>query len=200
MSGMDGFINFNGTLEGSIAGGGGGDVTDVKVRDSQETTFESVVNEEGVAKIDLISYVRRNELSQELMRLENDIDTELQRKQNIFDYSTTEQDIGLTWIDGSHIYQKTIILENISLANNSFIAKNISDYISNISMLISYESIIHNKTGDIFYLTPYSLYSTLTPYSVNVAIVGNEIDITTGSSFSSMNTDIYITFKYTKSA
>ena len=106
MPGMDGFINFNGTLEGSIAGGGGGDVTDVKVRDSQETTFESVVNEEGVAEIDLISYVRRNELSQELMRLENDINTELERKQNIIDYSTNEQIIA-TWF-GKPIYQKII--------------------------------------------------------------------------------------------
>ena len=118
MPGMDGFINFNGTLEGSIAGGGGGDVTDVKVRDSQETTFESVVNEEGVAEIDLISYVRRNELSQELMRLENDIDTELDRKQNIVNFSTEEQNTGIKWINGKDIYLKVydlIVPDSIGL-------------------------------------------------------------------------------------
>ena len=112
MPGMDGFINFNGTLEGSIAGGSGGDVMDVKVRDSQETTFESVVNEQGVAEIDLISYVRRNELSQELMLLENNIDNELERKQNIVDYSTEEQLTGQKWIDGKPLYQKTVRLQN----------------------------------------------------------------------------------------
>lgn len=106
MPGMDGFINFNGTLEGSITGGGGGDVTDVKVRNSQESTFESVVNEEGIAEVDLISYVRRNELLQELMALENDINTELERKQNIIDYSTNEQIIAI-WF-GKPIYQKII--------------------------------------------------------------------------------------------
>lgn len=116
MPGMDGFINFNGTLGGSIARGGGGDVTDVKVRDSQETTFESVVNEQGVADIDLISYVRRNELSQELMRLENDVNTKLQRKQNIVNFSTEEQNTGIKWIDGKDIYLKVydLIVPNSS--------------------------------------------------------------------------------------
>lgn len=115
-------------------------------------------------------------------------------------YSTTEQDTGVLWLDGSHIYQKTIKLEDIALAGNSFVARNISDYISNVNILIGYETIIHNKTGNTFYLMPYSLYSTLTGYSVNVAIAGNEIDISTGNLSGSMNTDIYITLKYTKSA
>ena len=112
MPGMDGFINFNGTLEGSIAGGGGGDITDVKVRDSQETTFESVVNEEGVAEIDLISYVRRNELTQAIENVENSIDNieELvDTKQNVINYSTEEQNTGRKWIDGKPLYAKTII-------------------------------------------------------------------------------------------
>ena len=115
-------------------------------------------------------------------------------------YSTTEQDTGVLWLDESHIYQKTIKLEDIALAGNSFVARNISDYISNVNILIGYETIIHNKTGNTFYLMPYSLYSTLTGYSVNVAIAGNEIDISTGNLSGSMNTDIYITLKYTKSA
>lgn len=115
MSGMEGFINFNGTLEGSIAGGGGGDVSDVKVRNSQETNFESVVNEEGVAEIDLISYVRRNELAQAIENVENSIDNVEQlvdTKQNIINYSTNEQVIG-TWF-GKPLYQKIIRLQNQS--------------------------------------------------------------------------------------
>jgi len=123
MSGMEGFINFNGTLEGSIAGGGGGDVTDVKVRDSQETTFESVVNEEGVAEIDLISYVRRNELTQAIENIENSIDNVEQlvdTKQNIINYSTDEQVIG-TWTDGKPLYQK-MLKSNSGIAQNSWVS------------------------------------------------------------------------------
>lgn len=112
MPGMDGFISFNGTLNGSIEGGGGGDVTDVKVRDSQESTFESVVDEEGVAEIDLISYVRRNELTQAIENVENSIDNVEQlvdTKQNIINYSTEEQNMGVKWIDGKPLYQKTFV-------------------------------------------------------------------------------------------
>lgn len=161
MPGMDGFINFNGTLEGSIAGGGGGDVTDVKVRDSQETTFESVVNEEGVAEIDLISYVRRNELSQELITLENDINTELERKQNIYDYSTDEQPTGQKWIDGKNIYQKTFALSNqltintSSWTNTNLIISNVETFINGYGIASDgtfQGSVAVDKNNDIIYL------------------------------------------------
>lgn len=124
MPGMDGFINFNGTLEGSIAGGGGGDVTDVKVRNSQETAFESVVNEQGVAEIDLISYIRRNELTQAIENVENSIDNVEQlvdTKQNIINYSTEEQNTGIKWIDGKILYQKTFEKTiNVTSANRTW--------------------------------------------------------------------------------
>ena len=119
MPGMDGFINFNGTLEGSIAGGGGGDVADVKVRDSQESTFESVVNEQGVAEIDLISYVRRNELTQAIENVENSIDNVEQlvdTKQNIINYSTEEQVIGTYF--GKLYYQK-VFNKNFTITNTN---------------------------------------------------------------------------------
>ena len=124
MPGMDGFINFNGTLKGSIAGGGGGDVTDVKVRNSQESTFESVVNEQGVAEIDLISYVRRNELSQAIENVENSIDNVEQlidTKQNKYDYSTTPVDTGQKWIDGKTIYCKVLDLGSDVLFESGWI-------------------------------------------------------------------------------
>lgn len=114
-------------------------------------------------------------------------------------YSTAEQDTGITWIDGSHIYQKTVKLENIALTAAAFITRNVSDYFSDVSVLISYESIILSKNTNAYYLMPYSLSGNLEPYSANVSIVGNEIDITTGNQFTAINTDIYITLKYTKS-
>lgn len=128
MSGMEGFINFNGTLEGSIAGGGGGDVTDVKVRDSQETTFESVVNEEGIAEIDLISYVRRNELTQAIENIENSIDNVEQlvdTKQNVVNYSTSEVNTGQKWIDGKDIYCRVLDLGSDTTFNPGWTALSI---------------------------------------------------------------------------
>lgn len=140
MPGMDGFINFNGTLEGSIAGGGGGDVTDVKVRNSQESSFESVVDEQGVAEIDLISYVRRNELTQAIENIENSIDNVEQlvdTKQNVINYSTEEQNTGIKWIDGKYIYQRSYILPNEITITNTWdwtslevSAENIETYIA----------------------------------------------------------------------
>lgn len=168
MPGMDGFINFNGTLEGSIAGGGGGDVTDVKVRDSQETTFESVVNEQGVAEIDLISYVRRNELSQELMRLENDVDTELQRKQNIVDFSTEEQNTGIKWIDGKDIYLKVY---DLIVPNSSGLYSFPNTETPNLDEVVfSYYSL--NKRGMVSYVPWYNdatlLLDDITSSSINM--------------------------------
>lgn len=114
-------------------------------------------------------------------------------------YSTTEQDTGVLWLDGSRRYQKTVKLEDVALTSGAFITRNINDYFSNVNVLISYEAIVYNKTANAYYLMPYSLNGNLAPYSVNVSIVGNEIDITTGTQFTPANTDIYITLKYTKS-
>lgn len=139
MPGMDGFISFNGTLQGGIEGGGGGDVVDVKVRHSQSTDYESVVNSEKIALIDLISYIRRNELAQELMVLENDFDLKLTLKQNNLtagnnitiennvisassgstNYSYNEQNTGTKWVDGKDIYQKSFLFESdLNIATN----------------------------------------------------------------------------------
>lgn len=203
MPGMDGFINFNGTLEGSIAGGGGGDVTDVKVRDSQETTFESVVNEQGVAEIDLISYVRRNELSQELMRLENDINNELERKQNIVNFSTEEQDTGIKWIDGKPIYQRTFekTINVTGGSRNWYTVLTSSDLRS-----IDADKIFIDTSGT--YIEDsnaiYSInYSTITG-SVGGVICGiydktaDEIQFLIGGGFNSGTMTVKLTLRYTK--
>ena len=137
MPGMDGFINFNGTLEGSIAGGGGGNVTDVKVRNSQESTFESVVNEQGVAEIDLISYVRRNELSQAIENVENSIDNVeelVDTKQNIINYSTDEQLTGRKWYDGKNIYQRVFNFNQRVVTDNEWTTNILGTSNSNIDI------------------------------------------------------------------
>lgn len=49
-------------------------------------------------------------------------------------YSTTEQDTGLTWIDGKHIYQKTII-ETLTSAVSHFSLPNVDTYIKADALL-----------------------------------------------------------------
>lgn len=120
------------------------DVKDVLVRDSQSSVYQSVVDNEKNALIDLISYVKRNELIQELTTLEDEFDLKLTTKQNNLtaganitiindvisatgssgggiNYSTSEQDTGLLWIDGKHIYQKTIVWNGAIGKNQSAI-------------------------------------------------------------------------------
>lgn len=129
---MDGSINFSGTLAGSIADSGGGNVDDVKVRHSQTTEYESVVNDEKIAMIDLVSYIRRNELAQELETQEYNFNLKLDLKQNnliegdnitiknnvisassgSISYSFEEQNTGTKWVDGKDIWQKSFMFES----------------------------------------------------------------------------------------
>lgn len=111
MPGMDGFINFNGTLEGSIADGGSGAVKDVKTNASGN--YESVVDEQGIAKIDLSNYTTHEQLESAV----DNINSVLLNKQKVINYSTEEQDTGELWIDGiSHIFQKSFLA---TLSGNS---------------------------------------------------------------------------------
>ena len=194
MPGMDGFINFNGTLNGSIAGGGGGDVTDVKVRNSQESTFESVVNEQGVAEIDLISYVRRNELTQAIENVENSIDNVeklVDTKQNKYDYSTTPVDTGQKWIDGKSIYSMVIMLDNrINVSNNySTIIGNISSY--NPNCLISANFYDNNGGSD------YNRIRTINNANMELIIANNGDVIVNYSGTSNYTQFIGCEFKFT---
>ena len=192
MPGMDGFINFNGTLEGSIEGGGGGDVTDVKVRDSQETTFESVVNEEGVAEIDLVSYVRRNELTQAIENVENSIDNveELaDTKQNIINYSTDEQLTSQKWIDGKPLYAKTIIYD--TPMNNREWTDIVNDTNINIKMFDGFIYLDGHPYTQINY------YRSTTEYSCG-AILNNEHRFQVYPSIDGVIITCIVTLYYTK--
>lgn len=103
-------------LYGEIAGrigveGGGGTVYDVLVKNSQETEYVSVVNpEDKKAYIDLTSYVRRNELTQEINTLENDI--ALEYVKNTFLTTNYYDKTDISEILGNY-YNKTYIDENI---------------------------------------------------------------------------------------
>lgn len=126
---MDGSINFSGTLLGSIADRGTG-IQDVQTNASGE--YESVVDEQGIAKIDLSNYATDAELEsavnninselsnyatdEQLESAVNTINSVLLTKQNKIDFSIEEQNTGRKWVDGKSIYQKTYL--NVNLSNN----------------------------------------------------------------------------------
>jgi len=133
MPGMDGFINFNGTLEGSIAGGDSGAVKDVKTNASG--SYQSVVDEVGNAMIDLSIYAKETDVSEDIQSLSG----QLTNKQDILDYSTEEQNTGRKWTDGKSIYCRTLHINNFkidipyeALYYGSF---NITDYISDTAVI-----------------------------------------------------------------
>lgn len=192
MPGMDGFINFNGTLEGSIAGGGGGDVTDVKVRDSQETTFESVVNEEGVAEIDLISYVRRNELTQAIENVENSIDNVeelVDTKQNVINYSTEEQNTGRKWIDGKQLYERTINCGELTSGTHNIETLTVEE----VKFIKGFVEDINDSS----YIRPLP-FAADSSNSIRVDISNNVLRIITYAPWSGYRA--YLTIQYTKNS
>ena len=79
-------MEMTGAVSGMIEllGGGEGEVKDVQVK--QITEYNSVVDEEKVAKIDLSLYINQTKLNQELSDLEGNIDQDYQKKSDMNDY------------------------------------------------------------------------------------------------------------------
>jgi hypothetical protein len=137
---MDGSINFSGTLAGSIADSGGGKIQDVQTNASGD--YVSVVDEQGVAKIDLSNYATDEQLESAV----DNINSVLLTKQNIVNYSIEEQIIGI-WSDGKPIYQKTISINNVTIGNTSITnITNVTDF-SNIKQIIDGKG-YYTESGD----------------------------------------------------
>ena len=109
-----------------------------------------------------------------------------------FDYSTTETDTGATWIDGSHIYKKTV--DTGTLPNAT--AKNVAHNISNLNRVIRLEGYTYNPTSLTTAPLPFC-----SPATSNIAVNVNStnITVTTGIDRTSFS-ESYITLYYTKSA
>ena len=105
---MDGSINFSGTLAGSIADSGGGRIQDVETNASGD--YETVVDENGIAKIDLSNYATDEQLESAV----NSINSVLLTKLNKVNFSTDEQNTGLKWIDGKDLYMQVIQANNLN--------------------------------------------------------------------------------------
>ena len=106
-------------------------------------------------------------------------------------YSTTEQDTGLTWVDGRPIYQKTYhistVAQGVSVLDSGFTAA-LYDHVWHTDIHWRYFSINidlgnHGGTGGAIYIESYNNQGL---YAVN----STGVDIT----------DLYFTIRYTKTA
>lgn len=112
----------------------------------------------------------------------------------VLDYSTSEQDTGATWIDGSHIYKKTVNFGTLPSTAGS--AKGVAHSISNLGKVIKIEGYVYN--GVVFAALPW-VSASATPAVAQVTINSTSVLIVTNADLSSF-TESYVTLYYTKSS
>ena len=105
-------------------------------------------------------------------------------------YSTTEQNTGLKWVDGSDIYQRTLVVNNLSVENG--VRFTLPHGIVNIGKMISLECCMHTDETDFaggVFLTPNaSVFCTDTNISLSFPATWQ----------ASLDRVWYFTIKYTK--
>lgn len=107
------------------------------------------------------------------------------------DYSTEEQDTGLKWIDGSPIYQKTVVYTS-AIAVNATTTLAIADYIgTDVAQIIE----INGITGDGL---PINTRWPQGGYNWGIATYANSGNLNIVNGSNAITNGIYITVKYTK--
>ena len=192
---MDGSINFSGTLDGSIADSGGGKIQDVQTNASGD--YESVVDEQGVAKIDLSNYATDEQLESAV----DNINSVLLTKQNVINYSTEEQVVGTYF--GKPRYQKTYRVASPTANSTTVIQDSDAQYIKEvISINGSYQREI---TGTSYVLheglfnyenNSYNSFARVIKSSPTASEVGIAYNIRIGTGQTIKN--LKITVQYTK--
>lgn len=99
-------------------------------------------------------------------------------------YSTTEVDTGATWVDGKHIYKKTVDFG--PLPNNT--GKSVAHGITGISRVVKIEAIMYQGANS--WVIPYTSVTSISVEGSNVVIYTN----TNLTGFSA-----FVTAYYTKS-
>ena len=105
-------------------------------------------------------------------------------------YSLSEIDTGYTWIDGKHIYKKTISIG--TLPNNS--VKNVAHGISNLNYIISLEGIAVSS----LYLLPMNFPAL--DNSLVIRTFADYSNVTVGTGVDRSDYTGYVTLYYTKSS
>lgn len=110
------------------------------------------------------------------------------------DYSTTEQDTGLKWVNGETIYQKTIYYAGGVSGTVSF-----AHGISNFGIPLYAEGICFDTYQSGYYITMPRIDNN--GYNIGImAIDSTNIQYFVPSAFSNRITDVYVTLRYTKSS
>lgn len=113
----------------------------------------------------------------------------------VLNYSTTEQDTGLLWVDGKHVYQKTIDCGNGP--NNT--SKNVAHGIANLDRIIEWNVVgKHVTISGTNYFIPFGpSRSSTNDWALEIYTDTTNITLKTYNNWD--NTSIYITILYTKS-
>lgn len=112
---------------------------------------------------------------------------------NLINYSTTEQDTGIKWIDDKPIYQKTLEITSTQLTSSETVLAN---GISNVDNICEITGIAY-KTGNGF--TPLTTYHSSSAWACGIYNV-NRTGFTffVGNSLKPYISALKITFRYTK--
>ena len=111
-------------------------------------------------------------------------------------YSTSEVDTGFTWIDGKHIYKKTINFG--TLPNNT--TKNVAHSITNLEYVVRIEGTILQGTVQNGNFKPIPLLYASGDSSYNTECYVDKNDISMRCSNNRVNCTAYVTIYYTKSS
>lgn len=113
------------------------------------------------------------------------------------DWTSAEQDTGLTYLGGKTVFQKTVIRAAALAAGAT--STSFAHGISTIDELISYTAVVQRSNGD--YL-PMPLGTPSSGFQIEVRVDGTNIVITPGTGWTATGTEILsdatITLFYTK--
>lgn len=120
-----------------------------------------------------------------------DIDENGVLTHKVVNYSASEQETGIKWIDGKTVYSKTI---NFGALPNST-TKNVAHGISNLGLVVDFSGVAFAVNGNQIAPLPYAGASE---WTTEINITDTNISIKTQRDLSGLN-DSYITLMYTKS-
>lgn len=129
-----------------------------------------------------------------------DLASKINGKQDLKDYSTTEQDTGIKWIDGRTIYKKTI---NCGKGPN-IAQKDTQTGVTGIDFVTKIEGVLYNSTASIFMGPAYLAFSpgstALGSGCISLGYVKstNVVRVTTNGDRSGFN--CYVTIWYCKAS
>jgi len=171
---QNGALKDNAVTESSIATGA---VTNTKLGDGSVTS----------AKIGTGAISSYDKIGDDVIQARNLVPA-------IGDYSTSEQDTGFTWIDGKHIYKKTIYIG--SLLNNG--TKTVAHGISNLSRVIKIEGYSYRSSDHYMFPLPL-VYASEIKAQICVLASDTNVFVITGSDRTNCS-DTHITLYYIKTS